>query len=107
MVMVSIRACHIQDLTREIENGYDIVIGSLFVTKKKNWSRRMLGSRIITASLKLTTDATINDPTSGMRALNKTMIKDFAFNTNRRPEPDSIAYMIKKRSKGQGSTGQY
>ena len=34
---------YIEDLLKEIENGYDIVIGSRFVTEKKPFSMRMLG----------------------------------------------------------------
>ena len=70
---------YIPSLVKEIENGYDIVIGSRFVDEKKHFSMRMLGSRIITAMIKLTTGATINDPTSGMRIINKELIKDYAF----------------------------
>ena len=79
-----------------VENGYDIVIGSRFVDEKKHFSMRMLGSRIITAMIKLTTGATINDPTSGMRIINKELIKDYAFELNRKPEPDTLAFQIKK-----------
>ena len=46
---------YIPSLVKEIENGYDIVIGSRFVDEKKHFSMRMLGSRIITAMIKLTT----------------------------------------------------
>lgn len=86
-------------LVKEIENGYDIVIGSRFVSEKKHFSMRMLGSRIITAMIKLTTGITINDPTSGMRIINKRMIEDYAFELNRKPEPDTLAYQIKKGAK--------
>ena len=64
--------------------------------EKKHFSMRMLGSRIITAMIKLTTGATINDPTSGMRIINKELIKDYAFELNRKPEPDTLAFQIKK-----------
>ena len=87
---------YIPSLVKEIENGYDIVIGSRFVDEKKHFSMRMLGSRIITAMIKLTTGATINDPTSGMRIINKELIKDYAFELNRKPEPDTLAFQIKK-----------
>lgn len=83
-------------LVKEIENGNDIVIGSRFVDKKKHFSLRMLGSRIITAMIKITTGVTINDPTSGMRIINRKLIKDYAFEVNRKPEPDTLAFQIKK-----------
>ena len=50
----------------------------------------MLGSRIITAMIKLTTGATINDPTSGMRIINKELIKDYAFEMEDRLAGTSI-----------------
>ena len=87
---------YIPALVKEIENGYDIVIGSRFVNEKKHFSLRMLGSRIITAMIKLTTGVTINDPTSGMRIINKRLIKDYAFEINRKPEPDTLAFQIEK-----------
>lgn len=79
----------------EMKKGYDIVIGSRFVTEKKPKSLRMLGSRIISASIKLTTGKRVNDPTSGMRLLNRNMLKEFALNLNYGPEPDTISYLLK------------
>ncbi len=79
----------------EMKKGYDIVIGSRFVTEKKPKSLRMLGSRILSASIKLTTGKRVNDPTSGMRLLNRNMLKEFALNLNYGPEPDTISYLLK------------
>lgn len=90
------QAEYIGELAKEVEKGYDIVIGSRFVSKKKDISLRMLGSRLITAIIRMTTGETITDPTSGMRILNREMIKDYAFHPNRKPEPDTLAYQIKK-----------
>lgn len=87
---------YIPSLVKEIENGYDIVIGSRFVDEKKHMSARMLGSRLITAMIKLTTGQKINDPTSGMRIINRKLIKDYAYELNRKPEPDTLAYQMKK-----------
>ena len=64
--------------------------------KKKHMSARMLGSRLITAMIKLTTGQKINDPTSGMRIINRKLIKDYAYELNRKPEPDTLAYQMKK-----------
>lgn len=90
------RAEFIPLLVREIENGADIVIGSRFVNEKKPWNLRMIGSRLIAASIKLTTGVTVKDPTSGMRAIDRKLITEFAFNMNYPPEPDTIAYQLKK-----------
>ena len=87
---------YIPALVKEIENGYDIVIGSRFVDEKKHMSARMLGSRLITAMIKLTTGQKINDPTSGMRIINRKLIKDYAYELNRKPEPDTLSYQMKK-----------
>lgn len=86
---------YIGRMLAEMKKGYDIVIGSRFVTEKKPNSLRMLGSRIISASIKLTTGKRVNDPTSGMRLLNRNMLKEFALNLNYGPEPDTISYLLK------------
>ncbi|HAX74225.1 MAG TPA: glycosyl transferase family 2 [Firmicutes bacterium] len=83
-------------MVKEIEKGSDIVIGSRFVTKKKPWNFRMIGSRFIVMSIRFTTGVRITDPTSGMRAINRKLIKEFAFNMNYPPEPDTIAYQLRK-----------
>ncbi|WP_058986182.1 glycosyltransferase family 2 protein [Hugonella massiliensis] len=76
----------------------DIVIGSRFVTEEKPKSMRMVGSNMISNIIKMTTGVRIMDPTSGMRAYNRRMIKELAFGPNMGPEPDTISYLIKKKS---------
>ena len=80
----------------KIQEGYDIVIGSRFVTEKKPHSLRMLGSNLISMAMKLTTGRRVKDPTSGMRMFNKTMIAEFALNMNYGPEPDTVSYLLKQ-----------
>ena len=60
---------------------------------------RMLGSRLISAAIKLTTGKKINDPTSGMRMFNKMTIKECALNINYGPEPDTVSYLMKNGAK--------
>jgi len=72
----------------------DIVIGSRFVSKKKNLSMRMFGNNLIEFLILITTGKKITDPTSGMRLFNKKMIKKFGYNTNYGPEPDTLAFLI-------------
>lgn len=55
----------------------------------------MLGSYIISWSIRLTTGRAICDPTSGMRLFNRAMVEEFAQNLNYGPEPDTISYLIK------------
>lgn len=84
---------------KEIKNGNDYVLGSRFVTQKKPFSLRMLGSNIISLLIKLKTGKTIKDPTSGMRALGKKTIELLADNTSFYAEPDTICYLLKHELK--------
>lgn len=90
---------YVHTLIKEIENGNDYVVGSRFVDKKKPLSPRMLGSRIICLFIKLKTGVTVTDPTSGMRALGKKVIKDFSNSMNFYAEPDAMCYCIHKKYK--------
>lgn len=92
-------AKYILDLVEQINKGYNIVIGSRFVHKKRPWNARMIGSRIITFAIKLMTLETIKDPTSGMRAYDKGTIKEYANDMNNPPEPDTLVYMFYKKKK--------
>lgn len=74
----------------------DIVIGSRFVEGEKEHSLRMAGSFLLEKTIKITTGQTIKDPTSGMRAFNKRMIKYMALGMNMGPEPDTVSYLIKR-----------
>lgn len=86
---------YIAPMLEELEDGADIVIGSRFLTVKKPKTLRMLGSYIISWSIRLTTGRAICDPTSGMRMFNRAMVEEFAQNLNYGPEPDTISYLIK------------
>lgn len=87
---------YIKPMRDKMDEGYDIVIGSRFVEKKKGWSPRMLGSRLIGAAIRLTTGARICDPTSGMRMFSRSMIEEFALNLNYGPEPDTLSFLLKQ-----------
>lgn len=54
----------------------------------------MLGSRVITAIIKLTTGQRISDPTSGMRLFNRAMIHRFAVDDRINPEPETLALFL-------------
>ena len=86
----------ITPMLERIREGYDIVIGSRFVTEKKPHSLRMLGSNLISLATWMTTGRKVKDPTSGMRIFNKKMIAEFALNLNYGPEPDTISYLLKQ-----------
>ena len=90
---------YIEPMIEEIEKGYDIVIGSRFVEKKKPFSARMMGSRMISLAIKITTGKRINDPTSGMRLYDRKCMREYAQEVNYEPEPDTISYLIKNGAK--------
>lgn len=87
---------YIELMKDKMDEGYDIVIGSRFVAQKKNFSMRMIGSRLISLAIAMTTGVRITDPTSGMRMFSHTMIREFALNLNYGPEPDTISYLLKQ-----------
>lgn len=86
---------YIKGMLDELESA-DIVIGSRFVDRKKPKSLRMLGSNMIQLAIWLSTGKTIHDPTSGMRLVNRSMMKEFAYNMNFGPEPDTISYLLRR-----------
>ena len=87
---------YIERMLVKMKEGYDIVIGSRFVNAKKPMTMRMLGSNLIETAIRLTTGATIKDPTSGMRLYDRKMIEEFAKGLNYGPEPDTISYLIRQ-----------
>lgn len=91
------QAKYLKDLVKEIEDqNANIVIGSRFATEKRPFTARMIGSRLITFFIKITTGKTIKDTTSGMRAYDKRAIWEFIRNGSLTPEPDTLVYMMKK-----------
>lgn len=71
---------YINKLVEEINLGNDMVIGSRFVgkTKYKQTFMRMLGIRITSEIIKIFTNEKIYDTTSGLRAVNRSIIEEFA-----------------------------
>lgn len=72
------------------------MIGSRFLNVRREVSARMIGSRLITVMIKLTTGKRVADPTSGMRLFSQKMIRRFAQDDSLNPEPESISLLIKK-----------
>lgn len=89
----------IEPMLERMKEGYDIVVGSRFIHEKKGNSLRMLGSKMITTAIKLTTGSRLADPTSGMRMFSRDMIREFAQNLNYGPEPDTVSYLMKNGAK--------
>ncbi len=93
------QATYIEILKAKIVEGYDVVIGSRFLDNKKPISARMIGSRFITILINIFCGQKINDPTSGMRMLSRNALQECAYSHNRRPEPDTLVYLIRNKYK--------
>lgn len=90
---------YIESMLEKIQEGYDIVIGSRFADKKRPINARMIGSRLISLAIFLTTGKKIKDPTSGMRMYDRKCMKEFAQEVNYGPEPDTVSYLLKNGAK--------
>lgn len=87
---------YIESMIEEMQKtNSDIIIGSRFKKMKKPKGLRMLGSNMIQFAIHITTGQNITDPTSGMRLLNKKVLKEFAYYMNYGPEPDTISFLIR------------
>ena len=77
------------------EQGLDLVLGSRFVTEKRPRSLRMAGNALIEAAVRMTTGKKVTDPTSGLRLYSRRVMEKMAYGIHLRPEPDTIAYLIR------------
>lgn len=88
---------YIAALVEKAENtGSDIVVGSRFLTVRKDKSMRMVGSRMITVLIKALTGHRISDPTSGFRLFSRPVLERFYYDNTLNPEPESIAMFLKQ-----------
>lgn len=85
---------YVKKLIAEIENGCDYAVGSRFIENKKPFTLRMIGSRILCWLIRLKTGKTVSDPTSGMRALGKSVIEEFSKSMNFCAEPDALCHLL-------------
>lgn len=76
------------------KHGIHYVIGSRFKENKKHFSIRMVGSRVLSALIRLRTGKKIFDPTSGMRAVTGIIAHKMAQNLNFIAEPDTLVRVI-------------
>ncbi len=86
---------YLQLMLDELSKGFDVVCGSRNLNHKNQLNARMIGGRLISWSIRLTTGVVLTDPTSGLRAYNRRIIEKFATQINITPEPDTISYLIK------------
>ena len=87
---------YIGKMYEAMKEGFDVVIGSRFVTEKKPFTSRMVGSRLISLAIKAASGLSLTDPTSGMRLYSRNICRDLAANIDYGPEPDTISYLAKK-----------
>lgn len=113
-------ARYLQAMVKEMErSGADMVIGSRFIEKEgfQSSSVRRMGIKHFTRLIKLLTGHTITDPTSGMRLINRRLMKEFVDSYPKDyPEPESevcalvkgyniveIPVVMKEREEGKSS----
>lgn len=81
---------------KALVDNADIVIGSRFLTVRKDKSLRMLGSRMITVLIKILTGTRVSDPTSGFRLFKRSILEKFYYDNSLNPEPETIALFLKQ-----------
>lgn len=85
----------------ETEN-VDMVIGSRFIEKQgfQSSKTRQIGIKYFTFLIKMMTGKTITDPTSGLRMVNRDVMKIFAYDYPKDyPEPESVVAILRKGEK--------
>jgi glycosyltransferase involved in cell wall biosynthesis len=88
------KAEYLPEMIKELEDA-NIVIGSRFLTKKEkhNGLLKKVSSGLIVFMLKLFGKVNITDPTSGLRAYDKSVYKKFISDRNITPEPTMLIVM--------------
>lgn len=84
------------------KNDADMVIGSRFIDKKgfQSSGTRRIGIKYFTILIKILTGKTITDPTSGLRMVNRDIMKVFAYDYPKDyPEPESVVSILCKKKK--------
>ena len=80
----------------------DMVIGSRFIEKEgfQSSTLRRIGIRYFTVLIKILTGKTITDPTSGMRMINRKLLKKFTDDYPKDyPEPESVVTILSEQYK--------
>ena len=80
----------------------DMVIGSRFIEKKGFQSSgiRRIGIRYFTVLIQILTGKKITDPTSGLRMVNREVMRFFAENYPKDyPEPESVVAILRRGKK--------
>ena len=78
----------------------DIVQMSRFKTKKRKvFSLRMLGSRMISICAWIVSGTYLTDPTNGCHLYNRKILKEYYFDKNLGPEPNTLIFLIRNKYK--------
>ncbi len=80
----------------------DMVIGSRFIEKKgfQSSGMRRVGIRYFTGLIKVLTGVKVTDPTSGLRMVNREVMKFFSENYPKDyPEPESVVAILRRKKK--------
>ena len=96
-------ASYLEKMAEQMEaENLDMLIGSRYIEKEgfQSTGLRRVGIRYFTWLIKLLTGATITDPTSGMRMVNRKVIELFAEEYPKDyPEPESVVTLLKLKKK--------
>ena len=82
-----------------LEEDVDMVIGSRFIEKQgfQSTGTRRIGIKYFTILIKLLTGKKITDPTSGLRMVNRDVIRMFAYDYPKDyPEPESVVAILRR-----------
>lgn len=85
-----------------VRTGSDMVIGSRFIEKEgfQSSGLRESGHPVFSTLIRLVTGARVTDPTSGMRMVNRDVMKIYAENYPKDyPEPESVVAILRKKKK--------
>lgn len=83
-------------------NEVNMVIGSRFINKEgfQSSGTRRVGIKYFTVLIKILTGKVITDPTSGLRMVDRGIMKMFAYDYPKDyPEPESVVAVLRKGGK--------
>lgn len=96
-------AAYLNQMAEElVKSGSDMVIGSRFIEREgfQSSGLRRLGIRYFTALIWMMTGKTVTDPTSGMRMVNRDVMKIYASSYPKDyPEPESVVAILRMGKK--------
>lgn len=96
-------ASYLDNMSKKlIEDNLDMVIGSRYIEKEgfQSSGMRRMGIKYFTGLIKLLTGKKITDPTSGMRMINRKIMKQFSEEYPKDyPEPESVVTILKAGAK--------